>query len=44
MEIYKILLRLDAVAAKELKREAEKQDRSVNWLINKAVKEYLKIK
>lgn len=44
MEAYKILLRLDATAAKELKKEAERQDRSINWLINKAVKEYLKIK
>lgn len=44
MESYKILLRLDAAAAKGLKKEAEKQERSINWLINKAVKEYLKIK
>jgi predicted transcriptional regulator len=27
---------------KELKKVAEKEERSVNWIVNKAVKNYLK--
>lgn len=44
MDTYKILLRLDAALAKDLKKEALKQDRSVNWIINAAIKDYLKNK
>ncbi len=44
METRNILLRLNLALANELKKEALKQERSLNWLINAAVKEYLKNK
>lgn len=44
MSIYKTECRIDAEVAKELKKEAKRQERSINWIINKAIKDYLKIK